>query len=269
MKNKMISLKALPTLTVWVGILLLLCACSKEENTYNIFLDGGKAVSKAPRWEVAENKTLVYEWKVDEKTHSILYNMTMIGVIDDLQPGDLQDHSKDSVGFFAENECVGITSPKLYDGKWYFMATIYSPVNFNTPITVAYKQSSASVTYYWPHIINYANNDVKGEISDPYLLNISEAQTYPEKITVNSVMPDVFVENLAPGDEAAIFCGDECRGVLEFSGNRVKGTAMMLHTEEDLCFKYYSATTKRIYTSLAYTTAVGDIVIYYDPIEFK
>lgn len=246
-------------------------SCSNDDAPSEPNNLGGTAMSTPPHWEVTPNTRDVYNWVVDEEVHSILNNMIVLGEVPaQLCDDDADNPAADRIGFFADNECVGVADHTIpYEGRWLYMAQVYEPINFNTDITIAYKDASTGITYYWPDTMPYTNNGVVGEISEPFTLDISKAQTYPEQILVDVALPQDMAEYVSPDDELAIFCGEQCRGVFDVTTDRIRGNAFMVEKDEEMQFRYYSASRKLLYTTAPFAAHLGDVVIYYRTIELK
>lgn len=253
-----------------LGLAAMCASCSNDDEIVDVYQKGGTVAAEAPHWQLTPNRQDVFVWKVDETVHNILNNMLVLGEVPTALCHDQVEHGCDSIGFFAGNECVGVADHAIqYDGKWLYLATVYEPVNFNTALTVAFKDGSSGLTYYWPENVFYSNNAVIGEITEPYQLDLTKAQTYPYHILVDVALPEKLAQGITGDDELAVFCGDECRGVFEVSAGRIRGDAFMRDNSEELHFRYYAASRKRVYATKAVQEHLGDVVVYYQTLALQ
>lgn len=85
---------------------------------------------------------------------------------------------------------------------------------------------------------------------------------YDNDMTVYVVLPADLAQSETSGDQIAVFCGSECRGVAyreQLAADKYVWIAMVHGNDgESLTFKYYSATSRHLYQTTAAIPFQGD-----------
>lgn len=245
-----------------VGLCLAatLTACHDEEVKPN---NGGQSSDSSnlgsdankPHWAIkpcSEESTL--SWVVQDSSRNILSTMNVVGKVPESLLSEGIAPTSDSVAVFAGRECVGVASPKSYHaGSWLYMVKVYEPYESGHPLTLAYRVARTGATYYWHDLLTYRTDAVVGSVSQPFLPDMAEAQTYPFSRAVQLTLPASVVDGMRNGDELALLTAqDECRAVLPVK-SPTQGRVMLRGGIEKLYVAYYSSASKHVYKSSLFT----------------
>lgn len=246
----------------------LVASCHHDHEDDNL----GYEQVPAPHWTVSNGNAgsvTSVDWKVLESTHNIMSTMTVLGVPPTVEGATTS--ADDVIGFFAGEECVGVVSPeKQSNGSWRYLLNVYSPKNPETSITLAYFSASQKCVYYWPDCLNFTTDGIVGTSEKPFAVT-GRNSNYTLEMPATITLPSAILAKVGAGDEMAVFCGDECRGVLSWDdfNDCFKGNIGMSKETETMTVKYYNASEKRIYTSPEFQASIYDVVIFVSNVNLK
>lgn len=248
----------------------LVASCHHDHEDENL----GYEQVEAPHWKVSENTTgagqsSIQNWKVLDGTKNIHSTMTVVGLPPEVPNSVVSD--QDIVAFFVSGECIGVTNPiKIESGEWRYLLNIYKPKDLNTGVTMGYYSAAAKHVFYWLDCFAYSTDAIVGNIDEPFMVP-SRTSSFALEISTTIGLTPSLLEKVGAGDEMAVFCGNECRGVLTWDALQeyfVGNTGLSADTEK-LVVKYYNASEKRLYTSSEFQASIYDVVIFERNIDLK
>lgn len=246
----------------------LLSSCSNDDE------DLGYTQVEAPHWTLSNRhgeleSGQIANWKVLDETKNITSTMSVIGSIPQISNTKVSE--KDLVAFFSAGECVGVTSPmQLENGTWIYMLNLYKPKDPNYDIVMGYYSAATNSICYWLDCFEYSNDAIIGTLDDPFTVS-GRISNYAFEIKTVIRLPLSKFEKVGAGDEMAMFCGNECRGVLVWNPTleQFEGATGMVKDTEKFVVRYYNASEKRLYTSAEFEESIYSVIIYYNSIDLK
>ncbi len=231
-------------------VIAIITACSDDNsNTTNV----NTGQHTGPGWTVSGSSYESANWSVADSTINILSSMMVYGTLPDQLLSTLDE--SDRIAFFCEGECLDVTSPiRMKNGEWIYIANIYSP-HGTERITMAYASSKTKQIYYWANLFNYEHDGVQGSTEEPFCVNMSTSKPYPYSMNVYVTLPAELNSSRMDNDEMALFCANECRGILKYNEQqkRFEGQLMMVKPIEEMQIRYFSASTGKYYMSHSQT----------------
>ncbi len=231
--------------------------------------------TEAPDWQMdwSYNQSRP-NWQAPNATDFSSFLVMFIKIEDVLQPYASKD---DLLAIFVDNEMRGLASPAYVVGSddtppTTFVIKVFSNEANGDMIEVSMKYYSAKLNHIFTfeYITFYDENyaiGVNEDFTPPFTLGS------PKFPVVNSldVADIIYSTDIEPydGDKAAVFVGDECRGVVQLSTLDPQGLSLYYQlsyllvygrkTGETYILKYYSTEDECVYTFTIGKLPLGDV----------
>ncbi|MFT6336471.1 MAG: hypothetical protein ACI86M_002081 [Saprospiraceae bacterium] len=123
-------------------------------------------------------------WSVNE--NDFQFNMTVTSVV--LVDFDIENGLGNLLGAFVGGQVRGVAAPIIVNNSAYYFITIYSNSVSGEEVTFQVYLSDQDQTYDALEVLPFQNNDVIGNVSEPYEINISLIDDFP--ISLDSIPKD-------------------------------------------------------------------------------
>ena len=211
---------------------------------------------EAPQWKVDwSGNEARPDWQEPDASAYANFAVMIVTIEEALQPYVSQD---DLLAIFVGDELRGLASPLVMgDGTMdatRFLLKGYSNENAGDQVVVTMKYYNAKLKQIFSLSESMTlDEDSDLGIYDDFIPPFTQGcEKYPVTTTVDlaSALAEAGITP-AEGDMVAIFVGDECRGVAQFStlDSPLSTLTVYLREEgEEVTLKYYDATGNRIFT---------------------